>query len=107
MAEGDDITRLTASRRPPANARPMTRNDGKSLAGSLPAADGRHHHLLAPAGAAIDFLAGAELEVLVHADPHFAEPRAVAGDRNRGVGETGIDLDEGVLDVRRRDGLRI
>ena len=36
-------------------------------------------HLVASAAAAIDFLAGAELEILAHADPHFAEPGPVAG----------------------------
>src|SRR5712691_9985874 len=38
------------------------------------APDRRHHHLVAPAGAAIDLLAGPELQILAHADAHFAEP---------------------------------
>ena len=40
------------------------------------AAHRRHQHLVAPAAAAVDFLAGAELQVLAHADPHLAEPRS-------------------------------
>ena len=70
-----------------------------------PAPHRRHHHLVAAAGAAVDLLAGAELEVLVHADPHFAETPAVAGHRDRRCAQAGIDLDEGLLDRDRRDGL--
>src|SRR6478736_7153293 len=72
----------------------------------LPAPDRRHRHLLAAAGAAIDLLAGAELEILVHADTHFAEPRPVAGHGNRRTAQAGIGLDEGFLDLGRRHGLR-
>src|SRR5579872_4515419 len=46
----------------------------------LPAPDRRHHDLVAPAGAAIDFLAGAELQVLAHADAHLAQPLPVECD---------------------------
>src|ERR1700682_6588532 len=49
----------------------------------LPAAHRRHLHLLAAAGAAIDFVAGAELQILAHADPDFAEPSLVAGHGDR------------------------
>ena len=73
----------------------------------LPAAHRRHHHLVAAAGAAVDFLAGAELQILAHADPHFAEPPAVAGHRDRGTAQARIDLDEGVLDLGGRDRLRL
>src|SRR5258705_13902824 len=66
----------------------------------------RHRHLLAPAGAAIDLLAGAELEVLVHADTHFAESRLLAGHGDRRTAQAGIGLDEGLLDLRGRNGLR-
>src|SRR5258707_10598779 len=72
----------------------------------LSTAHRRHCHLVAAAGAAIDFLAGAELQVLAHADPHFAEPRLVAGHGDRGSAQAGIDLDEGVLDFGGADGLR-
>src|SRR3954452_149403 len=70
--------------------------------GLLPAAHRRHRDLVATAGAAVDFLAGAELQVLAEADPHFAEPRAVAGHRDRRTAEAGVDLDEGLLDGRGR-----
>src|SRR5580658_3961732 len=43
-----------------------------------PAPYRRHHHLVAPAGAAIDFIAVPEFQVLAHADPHLAEPGPVA-----------------------------
>src|SRR5256886_15569191 len=66
----------------------------------------RHCHLLAPAGAAIDLLAGAELEILVHADTYFAEPRLVASHGDRRTAQAGIGLDEGFLDLGRRNGLR-
>src|SRR6478735_142954 len=49
----------------------------------LPTAHRRHDDLVAAAGAAIDFLAGTELQILAHADTHFAEPRLVAGHRDR------------------------
>src|SRR6516162_1579838 len=71
------------------------------------AANRRHQHLVAPAGAAIDLVAGAELQILAHADAHFAQTRPVAGDGNRSVGKAWIDLDEGVFDSRRRNPLRI
>src|SRR4030095_6401997 len=61
---------------------------------------------LAPAGAAIDLLAGTELEILVHADTYFAEPRLVAGHGDRRTAQAGIGLDEGLLDLGRRNGLR-
>src|SRR4029079_13638136 len=38
----------------------------------------RHRHRVAPAGTAVDFLAGAELHVLAHADPHLAQAPARA-----------------------------
>src|SRR5436309_7990099 len=74
---------------------------------SLAASHWRHLHLIAAASAAIDFLAGAELEILVPADPHLAQPLAVAGHGDRGGAQAGIDLDESVLDLRRRNGLRL
>src|ERR1700730_3617102 len=64
-----------------------------------PATHRRHHHLVTLAGAAVDFIAGAELEILAHADTHFAQPGPIAGDRNRRVREAAIDLDEGVFDL--------
>src|SRR5712671_5205701 len=73
----------------------------------LPAPDRWHLHLVAPAGAAIDFLAAAELQILAHADPYFAEPGLVAGHRDRSAVQPGIGLDEGVLDLGRRNGLRL
>src|SRR5712692_322343 len=66
----------------------------------------RHCHLLAPAGAAIDLLAGTKLQILVHADTYFAEPVLVAGHGDRRGAQAGIGLDEGLLDLRRRNGLR-
>src|SRR5260370_8822510 len=75
---------------------------------ALPTPHRRHRHLVAPAGAAVDFLAGAELQVLAQADAHLAEPVLVAGHRDRGIAQAGIGLDEGVLDLggRNRPGLR-
>src|SRR5205809_7875834 len=70
------------------------------------APDRRHRHLLAPAGAAIDLLAGTELEILVHADTYFAEPVLVAGHGDRRGAQAGIGLDEGLLDLSRRNGFR-
>src|SRR6266702_4031477 len=70
-----------------------SRNDG---ALNLPTPDRRHHHFVAAAGAAVDFLAGAELQVPAQADPHFAQPRAVARHRNRRTAQARIDLDEGL-----------
>src|SRR5450631_4600929 len=61
----------------------IAQHPGKGLP-RLPAAHRRHLHLLAAAGAAIDFVAGAELEILTHADPHFAEPPLIAGHGDRG-----------------------
>src|SRR6266403_4140425 len=84
---------------------PLAMTAGASFV-PLPAPYRRHGHLLAPAGAAIDLLAGAELEVLVHADTHFAESRLVAGDGDRRTAKAGIGLDEGLLDLRGRNGLR-
>src|ERR1700744_340668 len=71
------------------------------------AAHWRHRHLVAPAAAALKLLAGPELEILAHADPDFAEPGPVAGDRNRRLAEAGIDLDKGLLDFGGRHCLRI
>src|SRR5215468_2689861 len=44
------------------------------------AAHRRHRHLVAAAGAAVDFVASTELQILAHADPHLAQPAAIAGD---------------------------
>src|SRR5882757_10726048 len=74
---------------------------------ALPAPDRRHHHFVAAAGTAVDFLAGAELQVLVEADPHFAEPAAAAHHRDRRTAETGIDLNEGLLEVGGSNGFRL
>src|SRR5215213_11862393 len=59
----------------------------------------RHHDIVAAAGAAIDFLTGAELQVLAHADPHFAEPPPAARHGDGGAAQAGIDLDERVFDL--------
>src|SRR3954447_493658 len=59
-----------------------------------PAPHRRHQHLVAAAGAAVDFLAGAELQVLAQADPDFTEPPAVAGHRDGRTAQARIDLDE-------------
>src|SRR6266851_9933637 len=66
----------------------------------------RHCHLLAPAGAAIDLLAGTKLQILVHADTYFAEPVLVAGHGDRRTAQARIGLDEGLLDLGGRNGLR-
>src|SRR5450756_1889176 len=58
----------------------------------LPAAHRRHQHLVATAGAAVDFLAGAELQVLAQADPHLAEPGPVAGHCDRRGASPGLTL---------------
>src|SRR5882757_1738172 len=65
----------------------------------------RHGDLVAAAAAAVDFLAGSELQVLAEADADLAEPGAVAGHGDGGCREARIDLDEGVLDVGGRDRL--
>src|SRR5258708_19621191 len=44
---------------------------------ALAAAHRRHHHLITPAGAAVDFLPGAELQILVPPDPPLTKPRPV------------------------------
>src|SRR5215213_8651208 len=64
----------------------------------------RHHYFVAAAGAAVDFLAGAELHVLAQADPDFAEAPAGAGHRNRRAAQARVDLDEGRLEIIRSDG---
>src|SRR3954470_11940455 len=96
----------TLVERPRINSAPRHKNGAPGTLSRLSAPDRRHPHLLAPAGAAIDFLAGTELQFLAHADPHLAEPRLIAGHRNRRTAEAGIDLDKGVLDLGRRHGLR-
>src|SRR4051812_35011016 len=58
-----------------------------------------HQHLVAAAGAAVDLLAGAELQVLAQAYPHFREPATVTGHRNRRTAQARIDLDEGLLEI--------
>src|SRR4051812_47599555 len=79
----------------------------RTRAGFSAAADRRHHDLVAPAGAAVDFLAGAELHVFAHADPHLAQAPARAEHRNRRTAQTRIDLDEGLLDVAGGNGFRL
>src|SRR5260221_9203805 len=71
---------------------------GMTIERDLPAPHRRHHHFVAAAGAAVDFLPGAELQILAPADPDFAEPPACAGPRDRRTAETGLELDEGRLD---------
>src|SRR5258708_27004422 len=56
----------------------------------LAAAHRRHRHLIAPAGPAVELVAGAELQILAHADAHFAQPRAVAGYCDSSGGKTRI-----------------
>src|SRR5260370_23870435 len=67
----------------------------------------RHRHLVAPAGAAVDFFAVAELQVLAQADAHLAEPVLVAGHRDRRIAQARIGLDEGLLDLSGRNRLRL
>src|SRR5437879_2142191 len=74
---------------------------------SLPAPYRRHQHLVAPAGAAVDFLAGAELQVLAQADPYLAEALGVAGHRNRRTAHAGVGLDEGRIEVVGSDRFRL
>src|SRR3954470_13469835 len=71
------------------------RNDVSGLA----APDRGHGHLVAAAASAIDFLAGAELQILAQTDPHLTEPGPVAGHGDCRSREPGIDLDEGLLDL--------
>src|SRR6266702_8693170 len=79
-----------------------SRNDG---ALNLPTPDRRHHHFVAAAAAAVDFLAGAELQVPAQADPDFAQPFPATGHRDRRAREAWIDLDEGGLYMVGRDRL--
>src|SRR5260370_39007250 len=65
------------------------RNDGGN---ALSTAYRRHDHPVAAAGAAIDFLAGTELQILAHAEPQFAEPRPVACHPDRGRPQPGTHL---------------
>ena len=66
-----------------------------------------HHDIVAAASTTIDLLAGAELQVLTHANANFTQPLAVASDRDRCIAETGIGFDEGFLDICRRNRFRI
>ena len=59
-------------------------------------------YLIAAAGAAIDLFAGPELEILAHADPHLAQPGAIAGHRDRRAAQARIGLDERLFDLVRR-----
>ncbi len=71
--------------------------------GILTAARRRHHHLVEPAGAPVDFLAAAKIQRLVHANAHFAQPVAIAADRDRIGGEARIGGPECRLDANRFD----
>src|SRR5260221_7580830 len=72
------------------------------------AAHGRHDELVAPAGAALDLFAAAELKVAGQADLDVAEAPAAAGNRNALWVEPRIGLDESLLDLlwRHRQGRR-
>src|SRR5262249_51147969 len=63
----------------------------------------RHDDLLATARARIDVRAGAKAKVPAPADAHLAQTPAVAGHRNAVAGEARIGVDEGLLDLVRRD----
>src|SRR6266849_2474820 len=67
------------------------------------AAHGRHDELVAPAGAALDLFAAAELKVGGQADLDFAEAPAAAGNRNALGLEPWIGPDESLLDLLRSD----
>src|SRR5260370_30766499 len=67
------------------------------------AAHGRHDELVAPAGAALDLFAAAELKVAGQAYLDVAEAPATAGNRNALGVEPRIGLDESLLDLLRRD----
>src|SRR5690606_22835951 len=84
-----------------------TDHRGPVQAGVASAAAHRRHHYLIPAtGSPVDFLTGTELQVLVHADPHLAEPGPVAHHGDGGTAEARIVLDESLLDGIRRDAFR-
>src|SRR3954465_14959231 len=68
-----------------------------SGARTSPPAQRRHDDFVAAAGAAGDFLAGAELQILVHADADLAQAALVADHRDGGIAQAGIGLDEGIL----------
>src|ERR1700755_2167358 len=72
------------------------------MAGSA-AAKWRHFHLVATAGAPVDFFTCPELQVLGHANAHLAETLAVTGHGNRSIAESGIGLDESVFEFGRCD----
>src|SRR5215213_11729825 len=73
--------------------------------GSSAAPHRRHDYFVAAAGAAVVFLAGAELHILAQADPYFAQAPAGAGHRNRRTAQARVDLDEGRLEITGSDGL--
>src|SRR5260370_1261562 len=73
------------------------------LARRLASAQRRHHDFLAAAGPPLRSLAAAERELLAHADADLAQALPVAADRDRAGGETRIGVDEGLLDLGRRD----
>src|SRR6266404_4281408 len=74
--------------------------------GTLAATHRRHEQLVAPAGTAVDLVAVAEFQVLAHADADLAQPGAAAGHRNRRARQSGVALDESLLDLVRRYGQR-
>src|SRR5882724_1329057 len=91
-----------SSRKPPIGAdRP--RDESEDAAWPLSPAYRWHHQLVAAAGALVDVLAFAELEVACHADAHFAQLGTGACHRDAGPAHARIGLHEGVLDLVRRD----
>src|SRR4051812_12637508 len=79
------------------------RQRGRARDCELTAPERRHGYLVAAAGALIDFITGAKLQILAQADSDFAQPSSVAGHGNSRCREAGIDLDESALDIAGRD----
>src|SRR6185312_70435 len=94
---------------------PVLENDRDCIAPSLTrlamtpstTPDWRQDHLIAAAGAAVDLITGAKLQILAEADAYFAQPLPVASHRDRRGRQARIRLDEGVLDVGRRNRFRL
>src|SRR3954469_7486416 len=82
-------------------------DDVDGVYATSPAAQRRHHDLVAPAGAAGYFVAGAELQVLAHADPHLAQASLVADHGDAGFAQARIGLDERGFDIGGGDRLRL
>src|SRR5215475_11071684 len=69
---------------------------------SSTAAHGGHDQFVAPAGAACDLFAAAELKIAGQADPDLVKPPAAAGNRNALGFEPRVGLCESLLDLAGR-----